>query len=371
MAVLGGTSAHPERNRWSQTLAGWEGNDMSKSYSRLSRVRATTFFSLLLAALLLAVTAAVAPGVPSGLAEAQSSTSTDRDALVALYNGTNGPNWANSTNWLSNRPLSEWHGVTTDASGHVTELNLYGNQLTGAIPSSLGNLSNLTVLNLHNNELTGAIPSSLGNLSNLTVWKLDGNHLTGAIPSSLGNLSNLTVLGLSGNQLTGEIPAELGNLASLGFLYLAGNPLTGCVPVSLRNVASNDFPELGLPFCDMFDPGGVAGDRDALVALYNATDGLNWTNNSRWLTDAPIGQWHGVTTAAAGRVTHLDLQYNGLTGRIPPELGSLSILAELLLERNKLTGSIPSELGSLSNLTVLGLSGNQLTGLTGCHYDSQ
>ena len=71
---------------------------MSKSYPRLSRVRATTFFPLLLAALLLAVTAAVVPGVPSRLAEAQSSTSTDRDALVGLYNATNGPNWANSTN---------------------------------------------------------------------------------------------------------------------------------------------------------------------------------------------------------------------------------------------------------------------------------
>ena len=341
---------------------------MSKSYPRLSRVRATTFFSLLLAALLLAVTAAVAPGVPSGLAEAQSSTSTNRDALVALYNGTNGPDWANSTNWLNNnRPLSEWHGVTTDASGHVTELELYGNQLAGAIPSSLGNLSNLTHLNLHNNQLTGAIPSSLGNLSNLTVWKLDGNQLTGTIPSSLGNLSNLTVLGLSGNRLTGtipmalgdltslthlyldnnqlsgEIPAELGNLASLEFLYLVGNPLTGCVPVSLRSVASNDFPELGLPFCDMLPPGSVVGDRDALVALYNATDGLNWTNNSRWLTDAPIGQWHGVTTGGgAGRVTHLDLQYNGLTGRIPTALDSLTNLERLSLYDNQLSGRIPA-----------------------------
>ncbi|MDE0357747.1 MAG: putative Ig domain-containing protein [Gammaproteobacteria bacterium] len=66
---------------------------------------------------------------------------------------------------------------------------------------------------------------------------------------------------------------------------------------------------------------GGGGDRDALVALYNATDGPNWIFNSNWLTDAPLGDWYGVDTDASGRVVQLNLRFAQLTGAIPPELG--------------------------------------------------
>ena len=94
---------------------------------------------------------------------------TDRAALVALYNATNGSSWKKDTNWLGNRPLGEWLGVSTDADGRVAELWLRNNQLTGSIPSELGNLDNLVVLALHSNQLTGSIPSELGNLDNLVT----------------------------------------------------------------------------------------------------------------------------------------------------------------------------------------------------------
>ena len=97
-------------------------------------------------------------------------------------------------------------------------------------------------------------------------------------------------------------------------------------------------------------PQAVSPDRAALVALYNATGGANWTNNTNWLTNAPIGQWHGVTTDANGRVTKLYLQENVLSGQIPTELGSLSNLENLVLWGNELTGTIPTKLGSLANL---------------------
>lgn len=72
-------------------------------------------------------------------------------------------------------------------------------------------------------------------------------------------------------------------------------------------------------------------DRAALVALYNATDGPNWVNSENWLTDAPLGEWHGVSTHDhTGRVTRIELSGewdadegrsvpHGLTGSIPPE----------------------------------------------------
>ena len=108
---------------------------------------------------------------------------------------------------------------------------------------------------------------------------------------------------------------------------------------------------------------GVATDRAALGALYDATSGQTlWTNSTNWKTAAPLGEWYGVTTDAAGRVTRLSLGDNALTGPIPEELGSLSNLEWLSLTRNALTGPIPEELGSLFNLGVLALGGNALTG---------
>ena len=105
-----------------------------------------------------------------------------------------------------------------------------------------------------------------------------------------------------------------------------------------------------------------ATDRAGLVALYHATGGPNWTNKHNWLSNAPLGQWYGVTTHSGGRVTELHLHENELTGRIPLELGNLSNLNHLNLWGNQLSGEIPAELGDLSSLGVVSLSVNQLSG---------
>ena len=108
--------------------------------------------------------------------------------------------------------------------------------------------------------------------------------------------------------------------------------------------------------------GSVAEDRAALVALYNATGGANWTNNTNWLSEEALGEWHGVATDANGRVTELTLHHNQLSGEIPAELGDLTNLQELGLSQNNLSGEIPAELGALTNLQDLLLQGNMLSG---------
>ena len=147
----------------------------------------------------------------SGVA-ARPESSVDRAALVALYNATDGANWTDNTNWLSDGHVGEWHGVTTDDTGRVTELSLRENDLTGTIASVLGRLTSLERLDLQGNDLTGSIPGELVNLNNLQRLDLDYNHLTGALPSWLGNLGNLQVLDLNDNLLTGEIPAAWATL---------------------------------------------------------------------------------------------------------------------------------------------------------------
>ena len=309
----------------------------------------------------------------------------ERDALAALYEATDGPNWLNNTNWLSDEPLDEWYGVTTNAYGHVTSLSLDGNGLTGEIPPELGNIANLESLNLHNNQLTQAIPPELGNLSNLEHLLLSQNQLSGKIPPELGNLSNLQWLNLNINQLTGSIPLELSNLPFLQVLRLGRNQLNGCIPEILQDAESNDIHSINLNFCRN-EPFEVLLDRKALVTLYVATDWPNWEQNINWLSHKPIGEWFGVTTNSDGRVTalfldgnrlsgkipralgtlshltRLSLVENHLTGYIPPELGNLSSLQQLLLHNNSLAQQIPSTIGNLSSLETLDLNGNQLIG---------
>ena len=85
--------------------------------------------------------------LPTGVA-GQGSGASDRQVLEALYRATNGPGWTDSTNWLTDAPLSEWFGVFTHGAGRVTQLRLDGNGLSGPIPAELGPLSRLTGLGL-------------------------------------------------------------------------------------------------------------------------------------------------------------------------------------------------------------------------------
>ena len=101
-------------------------------------------------------------------------------------------------------------------------------------------------------------------------------------------------------------------------------------------------------------------DRAALIALYHATDGANWRDNTNWLSDKPLNEWAGVRSISSdnGRVSGLYLERYDLTGQIPPELGNLAKLKLLDLGDNQLTGPIPPELGDLANLGILSLYGN-------------
>ena len=124
---------------------------------------------------------------------------------MAFYNATGGANWTFNTNWLSNEPLSEWRGVTTNDDGRVTELDLRNNQLTGEIPEELSQLTQLESLALGSNRLKVEIPEELGQLSRLQRLDLRNNQLeTGGLPVELSQLPQLETLNLSSNQLTGE-----------------------------------------------------------------------------------------------------------------------------------------------------------------------
>ena len=272
----------------------------------------------------------------------------ERSLLVALYNATDGANWTNKTNWLSDNDISSWHGVGI-SNGWVTSLDLRNNNLTSTIPKELGNLTNLEHLELDDNALSGGIPVELGNLTNLEHLELDGNALSGGIPPQLGNLSNLTFLELSRNELGGSIPVELGNLSNLERLYLDYNALSGGIPVELGNLSN--LERLYIRDNDL--SGGIPVELSNLSNL----ERLNLSGNE--LSGAIPPQLGNLTN-----FTSLRLGSNALSGAIPVELGNLTQLNRLELQDNNLSGAIPVDLGNLTILEHLYLENNSsLTGV--------
>jgi Leucine-rich repeat (LRR) protein len=304
----------------------------------------------------------------------------DYAALKALYQSTGGANWTDNTGWKdwdfsSNTPpalsvVSQWKGMRLTGD-RVTELDLNANNLSGTIPSALGNLSELKGLYLNGNQLSGSIPAELGNLSHLESITLYGNQLSGSIPTTFGNLNTLTYLDLSNNQLSGAIPVELGKLSSLTLLALSINQLTGTIPTQLSNLTNLDTLDLSQNQLT----GTIPSELSTLSALktlslsFNQLSGTvptqlgNLSNLQSLFLQG--NQLTGSIPTSLGNLTKLqilNLSTNQLSGNIPTELGKLSQLKRLRLNTNELSGSIPIELGNLNNLQMLLLNSNQLSG---------
>ena len=151
-------------------------------------------------------------------------------AMGMLYRATNGPDWTQNTNWLTDAPVEEWHGVTVGLFGQVVILNLNNNNLGGSIPMDVGHLWTLDELNLGSNRISGEIPATIGKLEYLGKLNLSDNQLSGEIPAELGYLANLRGLFLQDNEsLSGPLPDSFTNL-ELQTLNLDGTDL--CVPAS-------------------------------------------------------------------------------------------------------------------------------------------
>ena len=135
-------------------------------------------------------------------------------ALETLYNSTNGDNWRTNIGWLQDDTPCDWYGVTC-SGGHVTELQLQGNNLDGPLPPEIGDLPELTKLVLSANLITGNFSDTIGNLTKVEWFLISNNKLTGTLPSAIGNLTNTVWFDISGNQIEDALPSEIGNLTKV------------------------------------------------------------------------------------------------------------------------------------------------------------
>ena len=100
------------------------------------------------------------------------------------------------------------------------------------------------------------------------------------------------------------------------FVNIINPSLTSSVTVQLAQGIREESDE-PLSVSSKIETDGIARDKAALTAFYNATGGSGWSNNDGWLSEKPLTDWHGVVTDLTGLVKALYLHDNNLAGELP------------------------------------------------------
>ena len=313
----------------------------------------------------------------------------ERNALITIYNATNGENW--NRTWDLDKDPRNWFGISVK-NGAVTELNLSGNALKGNFPSNLTSFPKLTKLDLSNNQLSGDMAAGISSLSLLTKLDISNNRLTGDPTQSLTGLFNVDDLALGGNLFTIpdvngllqnfnniktlnlsdlgliNIPAKITAFTNLETLILDNNPIPAN---AFGNIANH--PKLtnlslsGLQLTQIPTQVSQLTQLTSLNLSNNAlteqtTSGLSNLTNLVWLSfennqlaqiPSQIPQLKKLQTLNLGR--------NKISGGVSL-LTDLPNLQQLFLNNNLLTGNIPSEFLGMPQLLMLNLNSNQLSG---------
>jgi len=141
----------------------------------------------------------------------------------------------------------------------LTHLEAESNYITGDLPTSLLQNSNLLYIYMRRNSMTVHLPTVLapGTLPSIFALWLDTNIVNGGIPSSISNHTMLASLSITNATLTGTLPSELGQLAGLRRVWLYTNNLYGTIPQSLDADTELEVLELYQNRLTGTMPGGV------------------------------------------------------------------------------------------------------------------
>lgn len=143
------------------------------------------------------------------------------------------------TLWASGNALTGT--LPNDLPSRLDSIDLGDNNLSGSLPSSWSEMSNITYIALIFNRLTGSLPTSWQSLTSLQTLDLEGNSLDGLIPSGYGALTNLEFLYLEKNSFTGTLPTTFGRLGNLIDFQIYENNLSGTIPRQLGDITPLEF----------------------------------------------------------------------------------------------------------------------------------
>ena len=293
-------------------------------------------------------------------------TRLERYAMATFYYSTNGDDWRNNNNWLSDTiDICQWYTTSSvpvcDGNGNFQILELDNNNLNGTLISDLSLITTLQTLRIQSSGtkvLTGSLPSRLGMLSDMTQVILTGNTLNGNIPVSYSNWAQLQILDLSDNGLSGQLNAALGPFLQATTIDLSGNQFRGPIPSGLvieggsGGGESNDNLNLQTLTLDDNRFSSIPNSFEKLQGLKHL--GLNRNR----LTTFPMA------ISSMRQLETLDLSFNTMAGGLPTSLSALATtLQDFSLGNNAMTGPLIAQLFELVNLKIrLDLSDNQFTG---------
>lgn len=214
-----------------------------------------------------------------------------------------------------------------------------GNDLTGTLPTELGNLvqlRNLALVGLH--DITGTVPSEL-----IALTRLEELYLLQMvtvdpfpIPEVVTLATNLRYVHISGSSVTGSLPmmAHLSHLQDFNLKFLS---LTGTLPTEIGMLTE--------------------------LTLLSIDD-----SNIRGTVPSEIG--------LLTKLTKLEIRHESkITGGIPSEFGSLTVLERLDVSRTGMEGTIPEEICALIIPSPVSFDFDRCTNEdlnldTGCFWDS-
>ncbi|CAL9062158.1 unnamed protein product [Musa banksii] len=247
-------------------------------------------------------------------------------------------------------PVRQW--------SKISEIILTSNNLTGPIPSSLGNegLRNLTKIDMRNNSLSGSIPGSLFALPSLQLLQLSQNQFSAQLEEFSIASPSLNTVDLSNNKLQGSIPTSLIKLSGLKVLSLASNNFSGTLEIdrfqNLRNLSNLDLSNNMLSVRDGSNSSWygsfpkistlklVSCNLEKIPAFLQSQDQISSLDLSNNRIPGAIPRW--IWSIGNGNFNYLNLSFNLFTSveRPPPDLSNSSMMI-LDLHHNMLQGPIP------------------------------
>ncbi|KAJ0018227.1 hypothetical protein Pint_10314 [Pistacia integerrima] len=242
-----------------------------------------------------------------------------------------------SYNYLNGSIPVEW------ASMQLTFISLFGNRLSGNIPSQLGNIISLTYLDIEANQFSGTVPTQLGKLVNLGTLRLSSNRLTGNLPTEFAELKILTDFRINDNNFNGSIPEFIQNWKQLYRLEIQGSGLKGPIPSSISLLEN----------LNQFKISDIDGTNQTFPDLSNSTLLRRMTlRNCNISGEIPGYVWE------MNKLRVLDLSFNKITGK----LANVAVPGDLkfiFLTGNLLSGNIPESI--LTRGSTVDLSYNNFT----------
>ncbi|PRP78689.1 putative leucine-rich repeat receptor-like protein kinase [Planoprotostelium fungivorum] len=304
-----------------------------------------------------------------------SSQGTDErtlNALIDLYSTTQGDQWTISDGWTQSTDYCNFYGCSCSSTGALIGLNLGGNNIDGALPPSIGQITSLTQLDISHNSLSGPLPDSFCQLNQIENLTLSYNLLEGQLPSCIRGLINLTYLDLSFNVFDGSASAAYA--PNLLTLKLGRNLFNGELT---RDISSLTYLELlDLTNNEMYGVvdashfGKMSSLSSIDLSYNNFTGDIYWLCNLTQLTRIVLSSNHFQSQIpyclAQLNLTSLSLKQNDLYGPMPDETfwDELTSLVNLNLAHNRLSGPLSPYFGrNLTHLSYLRINNNNLQGL--------